>query len=160
MAYAEAITPPVLTQIISSMASIMGVSPPLTAASSSPVHKPTLALHPSSSDTDLPALQMAHEPGPAVYGPAPSHYLPPWMHLPPALLNGTEFGSSKARVRRQRTPRLADRPALLVPPGQDARLFAYDVGTCRQGQDAGRRRGRGLSVSDFFSCRLGMASFV
>ncbi|KAG7544385.1 hypothetical protein FFLO_03264 [Filobasidium floriforme] len=97
MAYAEAITPPVLTQIISSMASIMGVSPPLTAATSSPDFKPTLALHPSSSDTDLPALQMAHEPGPAVYGPAPSHYLPPWMHLPPALLNGTE---GRERLRR------------------------------------------------------------
>ena len=97
MAYAEAITPPVLTQIISSMASIMGVSPPLTAASSSPVHKPSLTLHPSSSDTDLPALQMAHEPGPAVYGPAPSQYLPSWMHLPPALLNGTE---GRERLRR------------------------------------------------------------
>jgi serine palmitoyltransferase len=97
MCYAEAMTPPVVTQIVASMASIMGVSPPLTAASNSPVHKPTLSLHASSSDTDLPALTMAYEPGPPVYGPAPASYLPNWLHLPPALLNGTE---GRERLRR------------------------------------------------------------
>lgn len=97
MCYAEAISPPVITQIIASIASIMGVSPPLTAASSSPVHRATLSLHGSSSDTDLPSMQLIHEPGPATYGPAPACYLPSFMHLPPALLNGTE---GRERLRR------------------------------------------------------------
>jgi serine palmitoyltransferase len=69
-AYAESIAPPVLTQIVSSMASIMGVSP---SASS--------------------ALELAqHHPGPA----HPSQ-LPVWMDLPPSLRDGSE---GRMRLRR------------------------------------------------------------
>lgn len=96
MAYAEAISPPVMTQIIASMASIMGVSPPLTAAVSSPVHRPTLTLNDSEADSDR-EVEMAHEPGPPAYGPASLSLLPEWMHLPPALVNGTE---GRERLRR------------------------------------------------------------
>jgi len=60
--YAEAMSPPVLTQVISSMASIMGIAEtkPNTTA---------LIPHP---------------------GPAPSSALPAWMDLPPSLKDGTE----------------------------------------------------------------------
>lgn len=68
--YAESMTPPILTQILASMASIMGVS----SATSS-------------------ALELAqHHPGPA----HPSH-LPPWMDLPPSLRDGSE---GRMRLRR------------------------------------------------------------
>lgn len=100
MCYAEAMSPPVLTQIISSMASIMGVSPPLTAASiSSPIAPSSLVLHHSNSDTDinLYSSDMDREPGPLAYGPTPSTLLPNWMTLPPALMNGTE---GRERLRR------------------------------------------------------------
>lgn len=80
MTYAEGISPPVLTQIIASMASIMGVSPPLI----DPTPSGLLALSHSSSSS-------------VVYGPACNTLLPEWMHLPPALLNGTE---GRERLRR------------------------------------------------------------
>ncbi|KAI0246181.1 serine palmitoyltransferase 2 [Lactifluus subvellereus] len=68
--YAESITPPVLVQILASMASIMGVSP-------------------STSST----LEIAqHHPGPA----RPSQ-LPSWMDLPPSLRDGSE---GRMRLRR------------------------------------------------------------
>lgn len=70
--YAEAMTPPVLTQIIASMASIMGVSPPLP---------------PSSSEVNT-----------YVYpGPVPAVHLPPWLTLPQALQDGSE---GRMRLRR------------------------------------------------------------
>jgi serine palmitoyltransferase len=68
--YAESMTPPVLTQVIASMASIMGVSPPVLAPS---VDEPQ---HP---------------------GPAPTAMLPSWMNLPPALRDGSE---GELRLRR------------------------------------------------------------
>ncbi|KAF5381595.1 hypothetical protein D9615_005531 [Tricholomella constricta] len=71
--YAEAMTPPVLTQVIASMASIMGVSVP-----------------PSTADAG--ALVPATHPGPA----SPSS-LPPWLTLPPLLASGTE---GRSRLRR------------------------------------------------------------
>ncbi|KAF9026818.1 serine palmitoyltransferase 2 [Hymenopellis radicata] len=79
-AYAEAMTPPVLTQIIASMASIMGVKVPT----------------PQSSNS-------RHSIGPAddeIYqhpGPAPASSLPSWVSLPPALSSGEE---GRDRLRR------------------------------------------------------------
>lgn len=71
--YAEAMTPPVLTQILASMASIMGVSPPL----------------PPSSTSD---------PNAYVYpGPAPAASIPNWLDLPEPLRDGSE---GKMRLRR------------------------------------------------------------
>ena len=68
--YAESITPPVLAQILASMASIMGVAPP------------------SSS-----AVEVAQQhPGPV----HPSR-LPAWMDLPPSLRDGSE---GRMRLRR------------------------------------------------------------
>jgi serine palmitoyltransferase len=69
-AYAESMTPPVITQIMASMASIMGVSPPTSSA--------------------LEIVQ--HHPGPA----HPSQ-LPGWMDLPPSLRDGSE---GRMRLRR------------------------------------------------------------
>jgi serine palmitoyltransferase len=69
-AYAESITPPVLTQIMASMASIMGVSPSTSSA-----------------------LEVAQ------YHPGPTHpsQLPAWMDLPPSLRDGSE---GRMRLRR------------------------------------------------------------
>lgn len=69
-AYAESMTPPVLTQIMASMASIMGVTP--------------------STPSTLEVAQ--HHPGPA----HPSQ-LPTWMDLPPSLRDGSE---GRMRLRR------------------------------------------------------------
>jgi serine palmitoyltransferase len=68
--YAESITPPVLTQVLASMASIMGVSP----STSSPVG-------------------VAHQ----YPGPAHASQLPAWMDLPPSLRDGSE---GRMRLRR------------------------------------------------------------
>ncbi|KAH8112247.1 pyridoxal phosphate-dependent transferase [Phellopilus nigrolimitatus] len=70
--YAEAIAPPVLTQILASMASIMGVSAPIP-----------------PSTTDLSTY--VHP------GPAPATCLPSWLNLPPHLLDGSE---GRLRLRR------------------------------------------------------------
>ena len=70
--YGESMPPSVMTQIIASMASIMGVSPPL----------PSL-----TSDENT-----------YVYpGPTPSSTLPSWISLPPALRDGSE---GRERLRR------------------------------------------------------------
>jgi serine palmitoyltransferase len=69
-AYAESITPPVLTQIMASMASIMGLSP----TTSSP-------------------LEVAQQ-FPGLTHPS---QLPAWMDLPPSLRNGSE---GRMRLRR------------------------------------------------------------
>ncbi|KZP24590.1 PLP-dependent transferase [Athelia psychrophila] len=72
--YAEAMAPPVLAQVVSSMASIMGVAPAHTSTST---------------------LQPAHrEPHPAA---APASALPAWMALPPAQRDGSE---GHERLRR------------------------------------------------------------
>lgn len=68
-AYAESMTPAILTQVMASMASIMGVAPPTPSG-----------------------LELAqHHPGPA----HPSQ-LPVWMNLPPSLRDGSE-GSMRLR---------------------------------------------------------------
>ncbi|KAF7977904.1 hypothetical protein HWV62_2466 [Athelia sp. TMB] len=75
--YAEGMAPPVLAQVVSSMASIMGVAP--APAASSKGATPALALQPT---------------GP---GRAPADALPAWMKLPPAQLDGSE---GRERLRR------------------------------------------------------------
>ncbi|OWZ27446.1 serine palmitoyltransferase [Cryptococcus neoformans AD2-60a] len=80
-AYAESVSPAVLTQIITSMGSIMGIAPPLAA--------------PPTEDDKSETWSIASRP--AVYGPAPSSLLPSWLTLPPHLLNGTE---GRERLRR------------------------------------------------------------
>ena|ERR1700722_3305878 len=72
-AYAESMTPPVLTQIIASMTSIMGVS--LT---------PSAPPSDSSSEEKHP-------------GPAPVSAIPTWMTLTPSQLDGSE---GRSRLRR------------------------------------------------------------
>lgn len=69
--YCEAIAPAVLTQIIASMGSIMGIAPPLP--------------------TGVDGAIIAHP------GPAPAEALPSWLNLPPALRDGTE---GRDRLRR------------------------------------------------------------
>jgi serine palmitoyltransferase len=71
--YAEAMSPPVLTQVISSMASIMGVS----------------ADSKLNGSTNTSLVQYP--------GPAPSSALPGWMDLPATLKDGTE---GRMRLRR------------------------------------------------------------
>lgn len=83
--YAEAMTPPVLTQVVSSMASIMGVAP------SSQLTKSALALSPAAS---MDTLKDGAEELP---GMAPPSMLPTWMNLHPALADGSE---ARMRIRR------------------------------------------------------------
>ena len=78
--YGEAMTPPVLTQIMASMASIMGIAAPSLATPSSP----------SASGT-LRSLTVSHP------GPTSPASLPPWLSLPPALASGHE---GRERLRR------------------------------------------------------------
>ncbi|EJD52014.1 serine palmitoyltransferase 2 [Auricularia subglabra TFB-10046 SS5] len=85
--YAESMTPPVLTQIIASMASIMGVeghAPSLTNGRS-------LAHTPGSGLTE-------HSPHFEHLGPAPVHMIPKWIDLPPALRDGSEGGTRLNRL--------------------------------------------------------------
>lgn len=71
--YAEAMTPPVLTQVISSMSSIMGIAPSSTS---------------TSLTIDAPRIHP---------GPVPVSSLPPWLSLPPTLASGAE---GRERLRR------------------------------------------------------------
>lgn len=87
MVYAESMSPAVLTQIIASMGSIMGISPPL--ALPPPLESTSLS---NSNSLSLLSSSSQH-----VYGPAPASSLPTWLALPPALLNGTE---GRERLRR------------------------------------------------------------
>ena len=80
-AYAESMTPPVLTQIIASMASIMGVALP---SNSSPA---------TSSSSTIRAAQEEEYQYP---GLVPPSSLPQWVDLPPALASGKE-GLSRLR---------------------------------------------------------------
>ncbi|KAF9011937.1 serine palmitoyltransferase 2 [Cyathus striatus] len=81
--YAEAMSPPVLTQIVSSMASIMGIV------------NPTSALHNGSNST--PKLIMAQQEEYNYPGPASPSSLPTWLDLPHTLASGAEGAS---RIRR------------------------------------------------------------
>ncbi|EAU84115.2 serine palmitoyltransferase 2 [Coprinopsis cinerea okayama7 len=81
--YAEAMTPPVLTQVVASMASIMGVTAPAASTSSSTLR---LASAPASVEEEY-----VHP------GPAPHSSLPQWLNLPVQLSSGSE---GQARLRR------------------------------------------------------------
>ena len=72
--YAEAMAPPVIVQIIASMASIMGIQ--------------------GAADGSAKAItdDEYHHPG-----PVPPSALPEWLHLPPALASGVE---GNERLRR------------------------------------------------------------
>ncbi|KAF9078340.1 pyridoxal phosphate-dependent transferase [Rhodocollybia butyracea] len=91
-AYAESISPVVLTQIIASMASIMGVeSVPLAVSSGAS----KLALASASSSSSPPHHQQQehyHHPG-----PISQRALPTWLSLPPSLASGSE---GQMRLRR------------------------------------------------------------
>ncbi|KAG1752067.1 pyridoxal phosphate-dependent transferase [Suillus lakei] len=83
--YAEAITPPVITQIVVSMASIMGVVP---------APQPTKStLSPSPDSSIVTPKDVAEE----LSGMAPASMLPTWIALRPYLANGSE-----ARMRMSR----------------------------------------------------------
>ena len=83
--YAEAMSPVVLTQILASMGSIMGV-----------VDSPK-SLDTSSSTSAVQANGVDEEPGLSYTGPAPSSLLPPWLSLPPHFRDGSE---GRERLRR------------------------------------------------------------
>ncbi|KAJ7291100.1 serine palmitoyltransferase 2 [Mycena rebaudengoi] len=86
--YGEAMAPPVLMQIVSSMASIMGVSPTsLPAGSTSTLRLGSPAVDAAASEDTT----MAH------LGPAPPTLLPPWLTLDPSLASGIE---GRTRLRR------------------------------------------------------------
>ncbi|GJJ07708.1 hypothetical protein Clacol_001913 [Clathrus columnatus] len=97
--YTESMSPAVLTQIMASMASIMGVRPPavgpgiVTTVSEEDdnSNKLTLTINPASSTGPISADTYIHP------GPAPASSLPSWLHLPPYTLSGSE---GQTRLRR------------------------------------------------------------
>lgn len=83
--YAEAMAPPVLAQIIASIASIMGVAPapqPSKSQNSLNLTSPAIALKDSANE-----LQRM----------APASMLPAWLNLHPSLADGSE---AQMRIRR------------------------------------------------------------
>jgi serine palmitoyltransferase len=91
--YTESASPAVLTQIVSSMGSIMGVSPPLpTILQNGNTPNSPISPNPSSSSTSIAQEDMYVYPG-----PAPSTALPSWLNLPPHLRDGSE---GRSRLRR------------------------------------------------------------
>ncbi|KAG6827554.1 hypothetical protein H0H92_011305 [Tricholoma furcatifolium] len=85
--YAEAMTPPVLTQIIASMASIMGIAIPNTPVDASPA----AIMQYQQQQAQLKGRELVHP------GPAPPSALPHWITLPTHLASGAE---GKERIRR------------------------------------------------------------
>lgn len=84
--YSESITPAVLTQIIASMGSIMGID--------CPEYHASFALSQFKTPEGVPTPAT---PGFEHLGPAPSFLLPSWLSLPRALRDGSE-----GRMRLQR----------------------------------------------------------
>ncbi|KAG6856485.1 hypothetical protein H0H87_003953 [Tephrocybe sp. NHM501043] len=78
--YAEAMTPPVLTQIIASMASIMGIAIPNTPVDNSPA----AIMQYQQQQLELRSAPPVHP------GPAPPTALPHWLTLPTHLASGAE----------------------------------------------------------------------
>jgi serine palmitoyltransferase len=80
-------TIPVITQVVASMASIMGVdmSVPMPSNHSSPLRIGNGGAHAASAEVEY------HHPG-----PVPVRYLPSWLNLAPELASGIE-GSSRLR---------------------------------------------------------------
>lgn len=81
--YAEAMTPPVLTQVVASMASIMGVKPPVPTVSNGPLRRASPAPFALEEEYLHP-------------GPAPHASIPSWLSLPDELASGEE-GASRLR---------------------------------------------------------------
>lgn len=84
--YAESMTPPVVMQVIASMASIMGIN--TTSLPSSGLRLISNGSSTSSASTDE---EYVHP------GPAPATALPAWLCLPQALSSGAE---GRSRLRR------------------------------------------------------------
>ena len=84
--YCEAMSPPVLTQVIASMASIMGITLPSEKQSS-----PALGLLRS---VDQPPVIPESE---VIPGTAPATALPSWMPLAPSMIDGSD---GRMRLRR------------------------------------------------------------
>ncbi|KAG0699049.1 pyridoxal phosphate-dependent transferase [Suillus ampliporus] len=84
--YAEVMTPSVLTQIVVSMASIMGVAPPAPQPTKSPL----------SLNLDCSIVAPKHS-AEELAGMAPVSMLPTWMNLHPSLADGSE---ARMRMRR------------------------------------------------------------
>jgi len=85
--YAEAMSPPVLTQVVASMASIMGV----TIVPEKPQTSSLSLLRSSGFMDDVEPEESAYP------GTAPSTALPPWMALPESLVDGSD---SRMRLHR------------------------------------------------------------
>ncbi|KAG7095718.1 hypothetical protein E1B28_006431 [Marasmius oreades] len=88
--YAEAMSIPLLSQVIASMASIMGVTTPTVSSSNS---SSTIAIrsHAANGNGHLTDDEYHHP------GPVSSKILPSWMTLPPELSSGEE---GRTRLRR------------------------------------------------------------
>ncbi|KAI0753244.1 serine palmitoyltransferase 2 [Daedaleopsis nitida] len=86
--YCESMSPPVLTQVVASMVSIMGITLPAEKPSSSP----SLALLRSNNDHGnvIPESEV-------IPGTAPASALPPWMPIAPTMADGSD-----GRLRLQR----------------------------------------------------------
>ncbi|KAJ3554919.1 hypothetical protein NM688_g2856 [Phlebia brevispora] len=82
--YAEAMSPPILTQIIASMASIMGITLPEKSSSSRSLIRNT--------EGPIPGVEYEQYPG-----KAPVSALPPWMLTPSTMVDGSE---GLTRLRR------------------------------------------------------------
>ncbi|KAF9484071.1 PLP-dependent transferase [Pholiota conissans] len=87
--YAESMTPPVLTQVVASMASIMGVALPSLDGPSS--GKSVVLAHGNGNGVGVGDEEYHHP------GPAPPSALPTWLTLPPQLASGIE---GLTRLRR------------------------------------------------------------
>ncbi len=117
--YAETMAPPVITQVVASMASIMGIQGFTDSTSSAGSSSKVLTL----TDGEY------HHPG-----PAPQSALPTWLHLPPALASGAEgterlrrlafnsrylhTGLKKLGFITYGHGRVADRTAAALQPGE------------------------------------------
>ncbi|GJE98698.1 serine palmitoyltransferase [Phanerochaete sordida] len=88
-AYAEAMAPPILSQVMASMASIMGITLPRAEKSS-----PSRGLLVRHSDS---TLTITPEEPPAYPGNALASWLPPWMPTPESMCDGSD---SRMRLRR------------------------------------------------------------
>lgn len=85
--YCESMSPPVLTQVVASMASIMGITLPAEKPSS-----PSLALLRSNTDhgNAIPESEV-------IPGTAPASALPSWMPIAPTMADGSD---GRLRLRR------------------------------------------------------------
>lgn len=81
--YAEAMAPPVLIQVVASMASIMGVTPP-------PLASPTKSAFSLATPTANGMSLVRSFDDYKHPGMAPFSALPAWLSLPPALSDGSE----------------------------------------------------------------------